>query len=115
MGKKQTILIFIALILVVVLFLTVYQHQKQYVHGEKTNYQEQINMISEVFPPPPPLKLCNFPFHYEIVENSSTTLKTIPWLTFENKEYHYHFDYPYILILNTDSQFPNVQFFTSFK
>lgn len=81
----------------------VYQYQKP---------NKQVTIPSnEVFSsPPPPVQICNLPFHFPVTENSSAILQKIPWLTYENKKYHYRFEYPYVLFLNTDSLPPNVSF-----
>ena len=100
MQKKQRVVVIITLILVSIGLFVVYRYQKS------QPYIAPMDGGS----PMPPVKWCDLPLHYGIIENDPTILKIIPWLTYENKAYHYKLDYPYILILNTDSMFPNVQF-----
>ena len=101
--KKQTILTIAVLLIVAGGLFAIYQYQKP---------NEQVTIPSNgVFTPPPPLvQICDLPFHYSVTENSPAILQKIPWLTYENKEYHYRFEYPYVLLLNTDSLPPNVSF-----
>ncbi len=101
--KKQTILTIAALLIVSGGLFAVYQYQKP-------NKQVTIPNNQVFPPPPPPVQICDLPFHYSVTENSPAILQTMPWLTYENTYYHYRFEYPYVLLLNTDSLPPNVSF-----